>query len=222
MFGVILDKKLSSLSGEVLDYGNQTVERIDYSVNSFIDENIIFAREIIEKTSQVNEASYRLEQECLKILGLHQPVGKDLRTGAALLRTAIELERINILAAYISRHAIDLKQKESKLHKPPHLLFMSQNVQGMLKDGMGALINKDIQLLKRCTKNYVTIQDLYNQMFAEYDEETSGLPTTYLMLVGRNLLSMGHHVMGMADRIAYMIVGKQVMHHKVFYNVLMK
>ncbi|MCK9152158.1 phosphate signaling complex PhoU family protein [Methanobacterium alcaliphilum] len=222
MIGVILENKLSALSQEVLGYSEQTADRINDSVNSFLDGDLGKARNIIELTATVNEKSHKIEHECLKILGLHQPVAKDLRMGAAVLRTSIELERINILAAYIARYAIDANQNSRNPYKPPHLNFMSQSVQGMLKDAMGALISQDIQLLKRSTKNYVTIQDFYNQMFAQYDDDSLASSSTYLMLVGRNLLSMGHHVMGMADRIAYMIVGKRVMHHKVFYNVLMR
>ena len=222
MFNVILHTKLSSLSDEILDYSNETVQRIDKSTNSFINCEIGIAREIIESTNEINIKSYEIEHECLKILGLHQPVAKDLRLGAALLRTSIELERINILAAYTSRYAIDSKEKDSNVHKPPHISLMSQTVQGMIKDGVGALINKDLHLLKRSTKNYSSLQDFYNQMFMEYDDSVFGSSHIYLMLVGRNLLSMGHHVMGMADRIAYTMVGKRVMHHKVFYNVLMR
>ncbi|GAB4305903.1 MAG: phosphate uptake regulator PhoU [Methanobacteriaceae archaeon] len=222
MFNVILHTKLSSLSDRILDYSNETVQRIEKSTNSFIGSEIGIAREIIESTNEINTKSYEIEHECLKILGLHQPVAKDLRLGAALLRTSIELERINILAAYISRYAIDSKEKDSNVHKPPHIPLMSQTVQSMIKDGVGALINKDLHLLKRSTKNYSSLQDFYNQMFMEYDDSVFGSSHIYLMLVGRNLLSMGHHVMGMADRIAYTIVGKRVMHHKVFYNVLMR
>lgn len=222
MFGVILETKLSELSEELIAYGNLTVERVDDSVVSFMEEDISKAREIIESTSAVNEKSYHLEHGCLKVLGLHQPVAKDLRMGAAILRTSIELERINILSAYIARYAIDAHETGRNSYRPPHLNFMSQTVQAMIKDGLGALIAQDIQLLKRSTKNYVPLQDFYNQMFSQYDGETMGSSAPHMMLVGRNLLSMGHHVMGMADRIAYVIVGKRVMHHKVFYNVLMK
>jgi phosphate transport system protein len=222
MFGVILENKLSKLTKEVIEYGNLTVERVDDSVISFLEGDVSKARTIIESTSSANEMSYEIEHGCLKILGLHQPVAKDLRMGAAILRTSIELERINILSAYIARYAIDSNTNGRNPYKPPHLSFMSQTVQAMMKDGVGALVARDIQLLKRSTKNYVPLQDFYNQMFAQYDGDNMESSSTHLMLVGRNLLSMGHHVMGMADRTAYMIVGKRVMHHKVFYNVLMR
>jgi phosphate transport system protein len=219
MFGVILENKMSALNKELIEYGDITVERVDSAVASFLDEDLVKAREIIESTSNANEKSHSIEHGCLKILGLHQPVAKDLRMGAAILRTSIELERINILSAYIARYAIDTNQNGTNHYKPPHIRFMSETVQNMMKDGVGSLVSQDIQLLKRSTKNYATLQDFYNQMFAQYDTEAS---TAHIVLVGRNLLSMGHHVMGMADRIAYMIVGKRVMHHKVFYNVLMR
>jgi Phosphate uptake regulator len=219
MFGVILENKMSALNKELIEYGDITVERVDSAVASFLDEDLVKAREIIESTSNANEKSHSIEHGCLKILGLHQPVAKDLRMGAAILRTSIELERINILSAYIARYAIDTNQNGTNHYKPPHIRFMSETVQNMMKDGVGSLVSQDIQLLKRSTKNYATLQDFYNQMFAQYD---TGASTAHIVLVGRNLLSMGHHVMGMADRIAYMIVGKRVMHHKVFYNVLMR
>ncbi|MEN4006239.1 MAG: phosphate uptake regulator PhoU [Methanobacteriaceae archaeon] len=178
--------------------------------------------EIIKNTSEVNKESENIEYECLKILGLHQPIARDLRYGSAILRTGTELERINILAAYISRYSIDSAKKDRNFYKPPHLTFMSQTAQNMLKDSVGSLLNEDIQLLKRSTKNFVSLQGFYNQVFSNYDEDKSSGTSMHSILVGRNLLSTGHHIMGMNDRIAYSIIGKRVTHHKVFYNILMK
>lgn len=222
MYNVVLESKLDSLTKDLLIYSNQTTDRIDKSVDSFINDDQELARKIIKSTDDINKDSYKIEEGCLKVLGLHQPVAKDLRMGAAILRISIELERINNLSAYISRSTIDSEERNLRLHKPPHLMFMSQTVQNMLKDGIGSLINQDIQLLKRSTKNYNNLQDFYNQMFSEYDELTHGGSQTYLILVGRNLLSMGHHIMGMADRIAYSIVGKRVTHNKLFHSLLMR
>lgn len=222
MFNIILESKLESLGDDVLIYSSQTTDRIDRSVESFLNADIGLARDVIKSTDETNKDSYKIEDGCLKILGLHQPVAKDLRMGAALLRISIELERINNLTAYISRYTIDSEERGLNYHKPPHILFMSQTTQSMLKDGVGALLNDDLQLLKRSTKNYNSLQDFYNQMFSQYNDITYGGSQTYLILVGRNLLSMGHHIMGMADRIAYSIVGKRVMHNKLFHNLLMR
>jgi phosphate transport system protein len=222
MFGTILENKLKKIGSSLLDYSNETADRIKKSTESFVNEDTNLAMEIIENTSDINKESEDIEYECLKILGLQQPVAKDLRYGAAILRTATELERINILSAYISRYSIDSTQKDANFYKPPHLIFMSQTVQNMLKDGVGSLLSEDIQLLKRSTKNFVSLQDFYNQMFSEYDEDKSSSASMHSILIGRNLLSMGHHIMGMDDRIAYSIIGKRITHHKVFYNVLMK
>ena len=221
MYGMILENKLKKLSGDLLDYSNETADRINSSTCSFLDGDVPLAKVIIESTSEINKRSEDIEQGCLKILGLHQPVARDLRLGAAILRTSTELERINILSAYISRYAIDSTEKDSKFYKPPHIKFMSQTVQNMLKDGVGSLLSGDIQLLKRSTKNFNSLQDFYNQMFSEYSDDISNA-SMHSVLIGRNLLSMGHHIMGMDDRIAYSVIGKRVMHHKVFYNVLMK
>lgn len=222
MFETILDSKLRKIRDNLLDFSNETADRIKKSTESFLDEDTQLAIELIETTSEINKKSENIEYECLKILGLQQPVAKDLRLGAAILRTATELERINILSAYISRYSIDAAKKDSNYYKPPHISFMSHTVQNMLKDAVGSLLSEDIQLLKRSTKNFVSLQDFYNQMFAELGEESSSNAYMHSILIGRNLLSMGHHIMGMDDRIAYSIIGKRVTHHKVFYNVLMK
>lgn len=221
MFETILDSKLKKIRDSLLDFSNETADRIKLSTDSFLSEDTQLAMDIIETTSKINKESENIEYEVLKILGLQQPVAKDLRLGAAILRTSTELERINILSAYISRYSIDASAKDSNYYKPLHISFMSQTVQNMLKDAVGSLLSEDIQLLKRSTKNFVSLQDFYNQMFAEIGEESSNA-SMHSVLIGRNLLSMGHHIMGMDDRIAYSIIGKRVTHHKVFYNVLMK
>ncbi|HML05805.1 MAG TPA: phosphate uptake regulator PhoU [Methanobacterium sp.] len=222
MYETILENKLEKIKEDLLNYSNETADRIKNSIECFLNEDTRLAIDIIESTSNVNKKSENIEYKCLKILGLLQPVAKDLRLGAAILRTSTELERINILSAYISRYSIDSVQKGSNFYKPPHITFMSQTVQSMLKDGVGSLLNGDVQILKRSTKNFVTLQEFYNQMFSMYDEDDSTSTNMYPILIGRNLLSIGHHIMGMDDRIAYSIIGKRVTHHKVFYNVLMR
>jgi len=222
MYVTILENQLEKITDNLLDYSNETSERIIKSVESFIREDSILSKDIIEKTTQINKKSEEIEYDCLKVLGLLQPVAKDLRLGAAILRTSTELERINLLSAYISRYSIDSLKKGSNFHKPIHITLMSHTVQNMLKDAVGSLLTGDVQLLKRSTKNFVSLQDFYNQMFAEYGDDNTSTSSTYSVLVARNLLSMGHHIMGMNDRIAYSIIGKRIMHHKVFYNVLMK
>ncbi|MDI6724624.1 MAG: phosphate uptake regulator PhoU [Methanobacterium sp.] len=221
MYATILENKLRKITDNLLNYSNETADRINNSVESFLNEDTHLAKKIIEVTSDINKESEDIEYECLKIIGLQQPIAKDLRLGAAILRTSIELERINILSAYISRYAIDSTKEDHNFYKPPHIKFMSQTVQNMLKDGVGALLSEDIQLLKRSTKNFVSLQEFYNQMFSQSGENYSANSYMHSILIGRNLLSMGHHIMGMDDRIAYSIIGKRIMHHKVFYNVLM-
>lgn len=222
MYVTILENQLEKIKDELLDYSNETSERITKSVESFINEDMYRSKEIIEETNKINKKSEEIEYGCLKILGLQQPVAKDLRLGAAILRTSTELERINLLAAYVARYSIDSLKKNSNFFKPIHITLMSHTVQNMLKDGVGSLISEDIQLLKRSTKNFVSLQDFYNQMFTEYGEDKTSNSSMHSILVARSLLSMGHHIMGMDDRIAYSIIGKRIMHHKVFYNVLMR
>jgi phosphate transport system protein len=222
MYVTILENQLEKIKVNLLDYSNETSERITKSVEGFINEDMYRSKEIIEETNEINKKSEEIEYECLKILGLQQPVAKDLRLGAAILRTSTELERINLLAAYVARYAIDSLKKNSNFFKPIHITLMSHTVQNMLKDGVGSLMSEDIQLLKRSTKNFVSLQDFYNQMFKEYGEDNTSNSSMHSILVARSLLSMGHHIMGMDDRIAYSIIGKRIMHHKVFYNVLMR
>lgn len=222
MYVTILENQLEKITNNLLEYSNETSERIVKSVDGFVNEDILRSREIIEETSKINKKSEEIEYECLKILGLQQPVAKDLRLGAAILRTSTELERINLLAAYVARYSIDSLKKRTNFFKPIHLTLMSHTVQNMLKDGVGSLLSEDIQLLKRSTKNFVSLQDFYNQMFSEYGEDKTSNSSMHSILVSRSLLSMGHHIMGMDDRIAYSIIGKRIMHHKVFYNVLMR
>lgn len=222
MYVTILENQLEKIKDNLLDYSNETSERITKSVEGFINEDVYRSKEIIEETNKINKKSEEIEYGCLKILGLQQPVAKDLRLGAAILRTSTELERINLLAAYVARYSIDSLKKNSNFFKPIHITFMSHTIQNMLKDGVGSLISEDIQLLKRSTKNFVSLQDFYNQMFMEYGEDKTSNSSMHSILVARSLLSMGHHIMGMDDRIAYSIIGKRIMHHKVFYNVLMR
>lgn len=99
MYNLILENKLESLEDDILIYSNETTERINKSVESFLNDDLELAREIIKLTNVINKDSYKIEDRCLKVLGLHLPVA-NLRMRAAILRISIEMERINNLSAY--------------------------------------------------------------------------------------------------------------------------
>ena len=117
---------------------------------------------------------------------------------------------------------------DSKLKRiKGNLLDFSNETSNRINKSIKSFLNEDIhlaidiQLLKRSIKNFVSLYDFYNQMFAELGEKLSSSSSMHSVFIEINLWSRGHR-RGVDDRITYSIIGKRVTHHKVFCNVLMR
>ena len=92
------DRALASLSDKTSALGNLVVNASDKSIVMLQNFDLILANEILDAERQINEMEVEIEEECLKILALHQPVAADLRRLTTVLKINVELERMAALS----------------------------------------------------------------------------------------------------------------------------
>ena len=188
------------------------------AVKAVLERDEALAKRVIQEDHLIDTAEVDVEEECLKILALHQPVAHDLRYIVAMLKINHDLERISDLAVTIAKRAVAL----CSLPEPNvefEISSMAEKTVQMVARSLDALINRDANLARdnwfsddevdaMCARNY----DLVEEQIRKHPEHLSALLS--LLNVSRNLERIADHATNISKDVIYMIEGEIVRHRK--------
>nr|MBC8322033.1 phosphate signaling complex protein PhoU [Candidatus Neomarinimicrobiota bacterium] len=144
----ILQKEIDKLKESILYVGTLVEENFLGAIESINNNDIDSAQEVIKKDKEIDLKEIEVEEECLKILALHQPVAIDLRFIIAVLKINNDLERIGDLSCNIAKRTIALSKLPSIII-PNEILEMAKIVQQMIKESLDSLVELDITLAQK-------------------------------------------------------------------------
>ena len=206
-------KDLSDLKSLTKDLADRVGEAIEKSVVALSDSNVDQAREIIKNDQEVDDLSIRIENLCLELLVLQQPMARDLRRIIGILKIGIDLERIGDLAVDIARVTAQSHNKIeiTKLEFIPRMADIGRK---MLRESMEALMNDDADMARQITKwdyeidgLYVKARDKLLKIIIERPEVIK--EGTSLLMVNRHLERTGDHICNICETIVYMVEAKR-------------
>src|SRR3989338_3763011 len=212
------DEELKDLNARILKMGAMTEEAITGSVKALMEQNRDLALKLISADKQIDMMELEIEEHCLAMLAIHQPVAIDLRFITTALKLNNELERIADLAVDIAQRVLEIADKP--LLKPlvdiPKLCAIAQS---MLKDAIDAFVNRDIELAKKVVlrdseadklRNLVQQELIYDFMVKDGSTAPRAVP---LLLIARHLERICDHTTNIAEDVIYMVEAKVVKHH---------
>lgn len=215
-----LNKETTKLKKMILQLSALVEENVRKAVVSVTDKNIELANKVRNKDEKVDEMEIQIEEECLKILALYQPVANDLRYVIACLKMNSDLERIGDLAANIARRAIDAAQFSDDdegvlLDFTP----MMDKTREMLKKVLDSLIDMNPQLAYEVMIADEEVDSLNKDMHHEVHELIKKDPSKveyyiHLLSVSRHLERIADYATNIAEDIIYMVEGEIVRHQK--------
>src|SRR4051812_24129795 len=148
-----LERDLESLERELLDQSSRVEEMIAKACLALVERRGDTASEVSASESEINVREVKIEEECLKILALHQPVAVDLRRIASILKITSELERVADLAINITERARGLAAGP-EVEVPDKLHHMADLALKMLHDAIDAFVEQDNKLARTvCTQD---------------------------------------------------------------------
>lgn len=209
----LLMEQLISLSALVED----SVKR---AVQSLEEGNTQLAHQVIEDDKIIDHKEIDIEEECLKILALHQPVARDLRFLVAVLKINNDLERIGDLAQNISKHAIRILDKpliETTFNRS--VLDIYNKVLVMLKDSLDSIVNLDADTANKILSADNEVDRLHRGFAQEMVDEIKKNPEKietliHYLHIARHLERIADHTTNIAEDIIYLIKGEIVRHGK--------
>ena len=215
-----LHKAVEALKKRILELGSLVEESVTMALIAAQNRDAELARNVIEGDNRIDTLEVEVEEECLKILALHQPVASDLRFIVAVLKINNDLERIGDLACNIASRARKMAALSTPATAQIDFQGAETKVRTMLRKSLEALVNVDGDLAKWVWAQDDQIDDINRsvhkqviQALKEHPEDVERL--VILLSVSRNLERIGDHSTNIAEDILYMIGGEIVRHSKV-------
>lgn len=211
-----LVREIDKLKQQILNLAAEVEAAVYQAVKAVQERDYDRAENVIEQDLEIDAQEVEVEEECLKILALHQPVAIDLRFIIAVLKINNDLERIGDLAVNISRRAKSMT-KLPRTKNAPDFGPMSSRVMSMLRKSLEALVNLDADLARSVCAADDEVDDLNKQMHMIIQEGIRSSPQDSEMLlqlisVSKNLERIADHSTNIAEDVIYMIEGEIVRH----------
>ena len=211
-----LQREIDRLKQKILLMAGDVETALEKAIRSLRDKDRAVAQSVVDNDHFIDTYEVEIEEECLKILALHQPVAIDLRFVVAVLKINNDLERIADMAVNIAERVIALTNA-ARLPMPEQLTYMVDNTQKMLKRSLDALVNMDLELARAVIRDDDVLDDLHAQMYAQVASAIQADPaqTDYqinLLSISRQLERTGDLVTNIAEDVIYMAQGEIVRH----------
>jgi len=206
-------RDLSELKSLTKDLADQVGAAIEKSVVALTDCNVDLAREVIKKDQDMDDLSVRIENLCIELLSLQQPMARDLRRIIGILKIGIDLERIGDLAVDVARVTAQ-SQNKIQITKLEFIPRMAEVCKKMLMDSMEALMSNDADMARQVTKWDYEIDGLYvkarDKLLKIIIERPAVITEgTSLLMVNRHLERTGDHICNICETIVYMVEAKR-------------
>jgi phosphate transport system protein len=215
-----LHREIDKLKTMLLSLGTDVEESVYKSVQALDKRDRRLAEQVIEGDTPIDRFEVYLEEECLKILALYQPVAIDLRFVIAVLKINNDLERIGDLAVNIAERALQLAQDEP-IDVPFDFVGMAEKVRAMLKKSLDALVNLDSRQARDVCAADDEIDGIHKNMYPKVQDAITKDPKHMAALlqylgVSRYLERIADHATNIAEDVIYMADGDIVRHRAKF------
>lgn len=196
--------------------GAMVEERFNNMVTAIESFDMDIAEQIIKSDYEIDEMDVEIEEECLKIIALHQPVAVDLRFLAAVLKINKELERIGDEAVNVAQRIQTITKKRETDFVFDYSL-MAEKSQTMLKMSLDALVNLDVDGALKVLTMDDRVDEIKNEAYRLIKDAIRNTPDHVeylinLLLISRHLERMADHATNIAEEVVYMVEGEIVRH----------
>jgi len=194
------------------------VEEITHRAMKSVENlDIKIAQEIVEGDHEVDSNEVKIEEECLKILALHQPVASDLRTVITVLKVNIEIERIGDLAVSIAKRVLDMQRFQKDVTEKFEFGNMSKEVFLMLKKVLDSMMYQDVVAAAEVIKNDDIVDSMHHDNYLIAVNKIFKYPNLasyYLdcLTISRSLERIADCATNIAEDVIYMENGFIVRH----------
>lgn len=211
------DEELAGLKIKLLDMAALSEEAVARSTEALVERDKSIAQQVILGDEVINMLEIEIDELCLKLLALRQPIAKDLRVITAAMKIITDLERIGDLSVNISQRTLDLIT-ETPLKPLIDIPRMAKLAQDMVRHSLDAFVNQDAELARRVCLQDDAVDQINHQIFRELLTYMLQNPKNIkqsldLILIGRHLERIADHATNIGEDVVYMVKGETIKHH---------
>ncbi|ABZ84643.1 phosphate transport system regulatory protein phou [Heliomicrobium modesticaldum Ice1] len=207
------DVSLKNLQQDLLRMGALVEEQIEKGIEALVRQDVALADAVVANDDEIDRMQLTIEDRCMKLIAMQQPMAKDLRRISAAWRITIDLERMSDNIVDIAKAVRRLAQED--YFKPLVVIQkMAQICQCMVKDGLDAYVYEDEELAIRMSELDHQVDALYKEVLQELlaimiKDPQKITQSTHLLFVARYLERFGDHATNIAETIVYLVSGKR-------------
>jgi phosphate transport system protein len=215
---VHLAREIIKLKKMTLQQSTLVEQGVKEAFLAFSTQDVKSAEKVIYGDSAIDRMEVDLEEECLKILALHQPVALDLRYVVTCLKINNDLERIGDLAADISEQAL-MVVEHAMDQLPADFQVLGALAQELLRLSLNSFMEMDISMAKEIIARESEVTQIFNTIFGTITNDIKKRPAKSdfliaILIITRYMCRIADHAINIAEDIIYMITGEIVRHQK--------
>ncbi len=213
-----LQRELENLKRQILSLGAMVEERVRTAIHAFETRDGGLAQQVIDADEEIDEAEGEVEEECLKILALHQPVAVDLRFINAVTKINNDLERVGDEAVNIAERVANISRRVP-VKVPFEYGEMAQKTEAMLQKSLDSLVNLDADLAYEVCLSDDEVDDINRDIYDKIKDVIKEHPGRVgylinLLFIARHLERIADHATNIAEEVIYMVEGEIPRHKK--------
>jgi phosphate transport system protein len=217
-----LTRDLETLHQHIMAMCAVVEEVVHRAVDELGRPDVNVSQEIVDRDDEVDRWDVRIEEECLKILALHQPVADNLRRVAAVMKIAWELERVADVAVNIAERAAGLAGAP-QIVVPEKLNHMAQVALDMLRLSLDAFVAQDSRLAREVCGQDDVVDALNREIIADLLQMMKRSPdlvepALQLFSASRHVERVADHATNIAEDVVYLVEGEIIRHRAEFWK----
>lgn len=209
--------ELEQLRTMLIKMGSLVEEQIELGVKALTEADLSVARFVMERDKKIDEFDNAIDQQCMRIFALTQPVAIDLRLLMAGLKINNELERIGDIAVNLAERVEPLREHQQLVRSTP-LKKMAEAAKEMVKSAIDAFVNNDPGLAKQVLESDDFVDGLDKAIFQAMVQEMKKSaeliePAAHIMILSRHIERLADHATNIAEDVIFLVNAKIIKHH---------
>ncbi len=203
---------------QLIQLSGSVEQMIDLSVRALIDRNTNLSQQVIASDSDIDRREVQIEENCLTMLALHQPVAADLRRITMMLKINNELEQMADLACNIAQRS-GVLATDTRFAIPPQMTDMANMVRDMVTSSMNSFINSDSGQAYRVLESDDRVDAINTDVINNIEASIAEMPSVVVVALhcfsaSRSLEQIADHATSIAEDVIYMVTGEIVRHRR--------
>lgn len=206
-------EQLEELQQEVLKMGTLVEEAIFNAVKSLKTRNEELAQQVINRDDLIDSYEIKIEDMCIKLLALQQPMAGDLRVISTAMKIVTDLERMG-------DHAVDIAKVTIRIGGQPlikpliDIPRMAEIAQKMLRESLDAYVRRDSEQVVQLVDYDHEVDGLYCQVLRELltfmmEDPRTIRQATQLLFVAQHLERIADHATNLGEWVYYITTGER-------------